>query len=81
MADYYIKLLQVSLFKKMRDILMGLAPFPDEERVGLCNTSVKSSGTKIKPLTVIKNKAKTVTYADALRTDLKNQRKELHAIR
>ena len=34
-ADYYTKPLQGSLFKKMRDILMGLAPFPDEERVGV----------------------------------------------
>ena len=34
-ADYYTKPLQGSLFKKMKDILMGLAPFSDEERVGL----------------------------------------------
>ena len=34
-ADYYTKPLQGSLFKNMRDILMGLAPFPDEERVRL----------------------------------------------
>ena len=34
-ADYYTKPLQGSLFRKMRDILMGLTPFPDEERVGL----------------------------------------------
>ena len=32
-ADYYTKLLQCSLFRKLRDILMGLTPFPDEERV------------------------------------------------
>ena len=44
--DYYTKPLQSSLSKKMRDILMELAPFPDKERVGLYNTSVKSSGTK-----------------------------------
>ena len=34
-TDYYTKPLQGSLFKKMRDILMGLTPFPDEERVKL----------------------------------------------
>ena len=34
-ADYYTKPLQGSLFKKMRDIVMGLTPFPDDERVGL----------------------------------------------
>ena len=33
-ADFYTKPLQGSLFEKMRDIIMGLAPFPDEERVG-----------------------------------------------
>ena len=33
-ADYYTKPLQGALFKKMRDIVMGLAPFPVEERVG-----------------------------------------------
>ena len=32
-ADYYTKPLQGALFRKFRDILMGLAPFPDEERV------------------------------------------------
>ena len=35
MANYYTKPLQGSLFKNMRDILMGLDPFRDEERVGL----------------------------------------------
>ena len=34
-ADYYTKPLQGSLFRKMRDIIMGLIAFPDEERVGL----------------------------------------------
>ena len=34
-SDFYTKRLQGSLFKKMRDILMGLAPFPEEERIGL----------------------------------------------
>ena len=32
-ADYYTKPLQGSLFRKLRDILMGLTPFPYEERV------------------------------------------------
>ena len=34
-ADYYTKPLQGSLFRKTRDILMDITPFPDEERVGL----------------------------------------------
>jgi hypothetical protein len=32
-ADYYTKPLQGSLFKKLRDIIMGLSPFLMEERV------------------------------------------------
>ena len=31
---YFTKPLQGSLFRKMRDIIMGLASFPMEERVG-----------------------------------------------
>mgnify|MGYP005684874213 CR=1 FL=1 len=47
-ADYYTKPLQGSLFKKMRNVLMGLAPFPDEERVRLSekvSKKIKTSGT------------------------------------
>ena len=36
-ADYYIKPLHGSLFKNMRDILMVLISFPDEERDKLGN--------------------------------------------
>ena len=32
-ANYYSKPLQGSLFRKMRYIVMGITPFPDEERV------------------------------------------------
>ena len=32
-SDYDTKPLQGSLFRKLRDILMGLTPFPDEEHV------------------------------------------------
>ena len=32
-ADFFTKPLQISLFLKMRDIIMGLSPFPIEERV------------------------------------------------
>ena len=34
-AHYYTKPLQCSLFKEMRNIRIGLASFPDEERVGV----------------------------------------------
>ena len=73
-ADYYTKPLQGSLFKKMRDILMGLAPFPEEERVGVqkkVRSEAKSSGIGEDPVsrnlgTMGKNK-KGVTYADVVR--------------
>ena len=32
-ADFYTKPLHGSLFKKMRDIMMGLIPFPEEEYI------------------------------------------------
>jgi sulfur carrier protein ThiS len=32
-ADFYTKPLQGALFRKMRDIIMGLSPFLAEERV------------------------------------------------
>ena len=32
-ADYFTKPLQGSLFRKMRDIIMGVTSFPVEERV------------------------------------------------
>ena len=35
MAHHYIKSLQGSLFRKMMDVLMGLAPFLDKERAKL----------------------------------------------
>ena len=60
-ADFFTKPLQGKLFRYLRDIVMGLAPFPMEERVGLflnnpkksiveeCNpTSVKLQPTKNK---------------------------------
>ena len=34
-ADFFTKPLQGKLFRYLRDIVMGLAPFPMEERVGL----------------------------------------------
>ena len=34
-TDYFTKPLKGSLFRKMRDIIMGLDDFPDEERIEL----------------------------------------------
>ena len=49
----------------MRDIIIGLAPFLEEERFGnegnILNTSIKN---------VTKNIMKTVTYADVVRTQM-----------
>ena len=36
-ADYFTKSLEGKLFKHMRDIIMGLAPFPVEECVEVRN--------------------------------------------
>jgi len=73
-ADYFTKPLQGSLFKKMRDILMGLAPFPEEERVGVQNKVSLESGSSVneaKPvsrnLSRLDNINKVVTYADVVR--------------
>ena len=43
-ADFFTKTSQGALFKKLRDILMELTPFPTEERVG----NNEESGTKDK---------------------------------
>ena len=44
-ADYFTKPLQGSLFRKMRDSIIGLVEFPDEERVELReNLSIDVSG-------------------------------------
>ena len=66
-ADYYTKPLQGSLFRKMRDILMGLIPFPDKERVEYSKivskvTSEKINSNKNEPVTEQK-KTKSGTYA------------------
>ena len=81
-ADYYTKPLQGSLFRKMRDILMGHTVFPDEERVGIgekggsgeekmsidLDTSVNYSGDVSSKLAKGRPSRKIVTYADAVRT-------------
>ena len=81
-ADYYTKPLQGSLFKKMRDILMGHTAFPDEERVGIggkggsgeekmsidLDTSANYSGDVSSKLAKGRPSRKIVTYADAVRT-------------
>ena len=79
-ADYYTKPLQGSLFKKMRDILMGLAPFPDEERVRSSNNvskNIKASENydeDVSRKTVQINEDKnSVTYADMVRTRIERR--------
>ena len=41
-TEYYTKPLQGSLFRKIRNILMGLVPFPDEECVKLDENTTKN---------------------------------------
>ena len=76
-ADYYTKPLQGALFRKMRNIVMGLAPFPAEERVDSNRIVAKSSvveNTSTKEDVEYSKKAVTavinrsVTYADSVRT-------------
>ena len=82
-ADYYTKPLQGSLFKKMRDILMGHTAFPDEERVGIgakevlgedkmsidLRTSENYGKDASRELATSRPGRKIVTYADAVTTD------------
>ena len=81
-ADYYTKPLQGSLFRKMRDIVMGIAPFPAEERVESRNnehsiaaeqcTSTENNSTRVLNLDTGAvgqgHRREYVSYADALRS-------------
>ena len=85
-ADYYARPLQGTLFKKMRDILMGIIIFSDEDRIELCdNVSKKSTvdhnGTS--KYAVENERRKTVTHTDVVRTIVGNRDREItdHAIR
>ena len=77
-VDYYTKPLRGSLFRKIRDILMGHAPFPDEECVRLStkvNENVKTSetsgeGVSREPVP-IREGEKSVTYAGTARTGIR----------
>ena len=42
-ADFFTKPIQYKYFRWLRDIVMGLMPFPVEECVGLYNNSPKNS--------------------------------------
>ena len=80
-ADFYTKPLQGSLFRKMRDIVMGLAAFPDEERVDLLEnvskiasvecTSTKNSSTKLGDVGAKPEgyKNRNVSYAGTVRSN------------
>ena len=61
-ADFYTKPLTGSLFRKLRDIVMGHAPFPVEERVGESIITTDNLGQN-KTSKVRKN----VTYADVVK--------------
>jgi hypothetical protein len=81
-ADFYTKPLQGKLFKKMRDILMGLAPYPIEERVDKKpvlshELAIGSGGTNPNQTTQTeKNKkvSKCVTWADVVISNKDNKR-------
>ena len=74
-ADFYTKPLQGCFFRKMRDILMGLAPFPEDEHVIALEKETKnimasgSSGDTVYRKLTMKNWIKNaVTYADDVRS-------------
>lgn len=71
-ADYYTKPSQGSLFKKMRDILLGITPFPTEERFKLNEKTIrKPNGISTRVKAVENSSTETgkipVTYADKVR--------------
>ena len=70
-ADYYTKPLQGSLFRKMRDILMGITPFPDEERFGL-NKNVSTEKTRERGL-VLKSSENCSYDANRKRDDVRSK--------
>ena len=53
-ADYFTKPLQGSLFRKMRDIIMGVTSFPVEERVEIRDE--KSTEKKVRQTSSDKRK-------------------------
>ena len=60
-SGFYTKPLQDSLFRKMRDIIMGLPPFPEEERA-VNSEKVENMRTK----NTRKQIGKKNTYVDAV---------------
>ena len=70
-ADYFTKTLQGSLFREMRDIIMGLVEFPDEARIGLrVNMSIDSSGTYKVSVTEIRSRIKITNVGQIERPNI-----------
>ena len=79
-ADFYTTPLHGSLFKLVRNIIMGLTPFPDEERVGSkenvskvasvkCGSTLSTATSNINTGTDHSRcTPKIVSYADVVRT-------------
>jgi hypothetical protein len=62
-VDFYTKPLQGALFRKLRDIIMGISPFPLEERVEInMKTDIKTTNKNES-----EKGAKKPTYADIVR--------------
>ena len=67
-ADYFTKPLQGALFKKMRDIIMGLSAFPDEERVILGEIVRVKSNQNLKKSTVEDDSTRDVSFRKTIST-------------
>ena len=64
-ADFYPKPLNGAQFRKMRDVIMGLAPFPVEEHVGENSISTENFGQESHILNgQLRN---NMSYADAVK--------------
>ena len=73
-ADYFTKPLLGSLFTFLRDIIMGITPYPTKERVGdkICpgaeRTEIKSSTTNTEDVQADENDTVTSTTAGTTQT-------------
>ena len=81
LADYFTKPLQGSLFKKLRNYVMGTTVIPDEERV---ETNINYKDTNQAPGITVENNDGKRSYANVVmgkkNTVVKNTGKKLEKI-
>ena len=78
LADYFTKPLQVSLFKKLRNYVMGTTIIPDEERVGInINHNDKNGTSEI----TVRNNDRKASYADIEKSKVNTVMNNINRIR